>query len=439
MSSLKEKIEKNTATIAVIGLGYVGYPLASLFSNAGFPVIGYDIDESKVRRLNKKIVINGYYPHLSFIATDDPHMLKEAEIYLITVPTPLTKHDLPDLSFVVSASETIAKTLNRGKLVILVSTTYPETTEKIVKPILEKTGLKAGENFYLCYCPERYAPGNEEMRIENIPHLVSGIDEESRDLAFLLYSKILEKDKVIPVSSLKIAEAAKILENVFRNVNIALINEIAKIFDKMGIDTWEVIRAASTKPGGFLAHYPGPGVGGHCIPLDPYYLYYIARKHGMICQFIQLSGEINRSMPYYIVSIIDETLKKVGMSLNGAKISVLGVTYKQNVADTRESPAEVIIKELIQEGADVYVFDPHITETFGGKSVNNIEQAIKAKDCIALIVSHDKFNNIEEMINKFNPKICVVDTKNFINSNLLKSTVTYRCLGKGSICEIHKS
>ncbi|MFX0132457.1 MAG: nucleotide sugar dehydrogenase [Candidatus Hodarchaeota archaeon] len=432
MASLKEKIDNKSAVIAVLGLGYVGYPIASLFSNAGFRVIGYDVDISKVNVLGKRVNINGYAPDINFIASNNSDILSKAEIYIIVVPTPLTKNDIPDMSYVISASETIAKTLAKGKLVILVSTTYPDTTEKVVKPILEKTGLIAGEDFYLCYCPERYSPGNPMMRIENIPHLVSGIDEESKELAFNLYAKILDQKNVIPVSSLKIAEASKILENVFRNVNVALINEIAKVFEKMEIDTWEVIQAASTKPGGFLAHYPGPGVGGHCIPLDPYYLYYIAMKYGMNCQFIQLAGEINRSMPYHIVYLIEEILKKVGKTLRFSKVSILGVTYKPNVDDTRESPTEVIIKELIQSGVDVTVFDPYTTESFGGRLAKNIEQAIKGQDCVALIVSHDKFHNIEEIININNPNICIVDAKNTINPNLLKSTVKYRCLGKGS-------
>jgi UDP-N-acetyl-D-glucosamine dehydrogenase len=430
MTCLSDKIEENSATIAVMGLGHVGYPLASLFSNIGFPVIGYDIDKLKAKRHDEKIVMDGYSVSSSFTATNDPAMLKKADIYLITVPTPLTKHDLPDLSFITSASETIATTLDRGKLVILASTTYPGATEKIVRPILERTSLVAGEDFYLCYCPERYDPGNKNMRIENTPHIVSGINEESRELAVRLYSKIVGKDNVIRMSSLKSAEATKILENVFRNVNIALINETAKIFEKMGIDTWEVIQAASTKPEAFLVHYPGPGVGGHCIPLNPYYLSYAARTYGMECRFIELAGDINTSMPYHVVFLIRDILEKKGLSTCGAKVSVLGVTYKKNISDTRESPAEVLIRELIQEGTDVYVFDPHTTETFGGKSVKNMEEAIRGKDCVALIVSHNEFKNIEETINMINPEICVIDTRNFIKSELLKKTVTYRCLGK---------
>jgi UDP-N-acetyl-D-glucosamine dehydrogenase len=430
MNSLRDKIEENTATIAILGLGHVGHPLASLFSNAGFPVIGYDIDRSVVKRYSKKIIIDGYSVSSNFTATDSPNMLKKADVYIITVPTPLNKCDLPDLSFIVSASETIATVLKKGKLVILVSTAYPETTEKIVKPILEKTGLKAGEDFYLCYCPERFDPGNKTMRIENTPHLVSGINEESRELAIHLYSKILSKHKVVPMSSLKSAEATKILENVFRNVNIAFINEMAKIFEKMHIDIWEVIRAASTKPEGFLAHYPSPGVGGHCIPINPFYLSYIARKYDMDCRFVQLAEDINKSMPYHVVFLVGDALKNKGLSLRGAKVTVLGVTYKENVSDTRQSPAEIIIRELMKEGADVYVFDPCTTETFGGKPVKNMKKAIRDKDCVILTVPHNSFKNIEEMINVINAKTCVVDTRNFIRPELLKKTVTYRCLGK---------
>jgi UDP-N-acetyl-D-glucosamine dehydrogenase len=430
LNSLINNIKKNTAAIAVLGLGHVGHPLASLFSNAGFPVIGYDIDKSVIRRYRKKIVIDGYQVSPNFTATNDPNKLKKANIYFITVPTPISKNNLPDLSFIISASETIASVLDREKLVILVSTAYPETTETIVKPILEKTGLNAGEDFYLCYCPERFDLGNKRMKIENTPHIVSGINEKSRELAVLLYSKILGKNNVISVSSLKTAEAVKILENVFRNTNIALINEMAKIFEKMHIDIWEVIKAAATKPEGFLAHYPSPGVGGHCIPITPHYLSYAARKYDMDCRFVQLAEDINRSMPHHVVFLVKDVLKTRGIPLHEAKVTILGVTYKPNVSDARESPAEVIIKGLMQEGADVYVFDSHTTEKFGGKPVKNIKEAIKGKNCLVLTVPHDEFKNIEKIINTVNAKICVVDTRNFIKSELLKKSVVYRCLGK---------
>jgi len=429
---LKEKIQDKTAKICIIGLGYVGYPLACLFSK-NYQTTGYDVDRKKIDDIkNRKFCIKEYEHSSKFIPTNNPDDLKDGDAFFIVVPTPLKEGHLPDLKYVKNATKTISQYLKKENIVIVVSTTYPGTTEEVVQPILEKSGLKAGQDFYLCYCPERIDPGNERWRMEDIPTIIGSINKESQELACLLYSNILTStDKIIPVSSLKTAEATKIFENVFRNINIALINESAKLFGKLGIDTWEVIKAASTKPYGFLPHYPGPGVGGHCIPLDPFYLAYKAKKNGMDTRFIELAGDINKSMPYYIVSLVSDGLKKIGKKIRNSKIGVLGTSYKKNIPDTRETPSKIIIEELTDDGADVYVFDPHNDETFGGKKSDFIE-TVRDKDCIILLVDHEYYrkNKIEELISKNSPNSCVIDTKNFIKPELLSKTNYYRCLGK---------
>lgn len=428
---MKEKIEDKRAKISVLGLGYVGYPLACLFSQAGFKVIGYDVDKKKIDDIrNGKCLFEDFEPSSSFSATTRPEDIK-ADIFLITVPTPL-RGDLPDLSYIKAASKTIARVLEKENLVILVSTTYPGTTEEVVLPILESTGLKAGKDFYLCYCPERVDPGRKKWKPGTIPQVIGGFDEKSRELACALYSCILDSsDKLVPVSSLKAAEATKIFENVFRNVNIALVNETAKIFERLGIDTWEVIKTASTKPYGFKAHYPGPGVGGHCIPVDPFYLGYRARKEGFDTRFIQLAGEINRNMPYHVVRLASDTLKTKGKTLRGSKIAVLGATYKKNVPDVRESPTAVIVRELLNEGSDVWVYDALVDETFGARKGKDLEETVMEADCIILVVDHDHFNGLEKIITKKNPDTCVVDTRNFFKEKEFGPDITYICLGKG--------
>jgi len=429
---LKEKIENKTAKICIIGLGYVGYPLACLFSK-NYQTIGYDVNRKKIDDIkNNKFCLKGYEPSSKFVPTNNPDDLKGGDAFFIVVPTPLKEGYLPDLKYVKNATKTISQYLKKENIVIVVSTTYPGTTEEVVQPILEKNGLKTGQDFYLCYCPERIDPGNEKWHMEDLPTIIGGINKKSQELACLLYSNIITStDKIITVSSLKTAEATKIFENVFRNINIALINETAKLFEKLGIDTWEVIKTASTKPYAFLPHYPGPGVGGHCIPLDPFYLAYKAKQIGMDTRFIELAGDINKSMPYYIVSLVKDALKEIGKKIRGNKIGVLGTSYKKNISDTRESPSKIIIEEFIDGGADVYVFDPHNDETFGGKKSNLIE-TIKNKDCIILLVDHEYYrkNKIEELISKHSPDAYIMDTKNFIRPELLSETNHYKCLGK---------
>ncbi len=422
--------------IAILGIGYVGYPLACLFSRKGYSVVGYDVDSKRIEEVRaRKKIFPEYEPDYgNFLATNNTDDLRGSDVYIITVPTPLKKisemnSEIPDLSCVESACETIRRYLLKGNMVILESTTYPGTTREVVRPILERSGLKAGKDFYLCFSPERIDPGNKKWPIEKIPKIVGGINIESRDAVCALYKNVFEA--VVPVSSAEVAESAKILENIFRNINIALINEMAVIFEKMGIDIWEVIEAASTKPYGFMPHYPGPGIGGHCIPLDPFYFSYRAKQFGMEARFIELAGKINRDMPYHVISLAEEALKKTGRDIKNARVSVLGVAYKKNISDTRESPAEAVIHGLLKKTPHVFVFDPHTEETFGGVAVG-FEDALTGMDCIIPLVNHDYFreNDIEEKIVQFSPNCCIIDTRNFLDPKKLEKGVYYKCLGK---------
>lgn len=432
MTTLKEKIENGTAKIAVLGLGYVGYPLACLFSRAGFKVIGYDVDLERVEKIKNGNVFwaLNYRPNeKNFSVTDKELNLKEADVFIITVQTPLKYDNTPDLSYVESACEIIRKFIEKDKFVIMESTTYPKTTEEVIKPILEKSGLIGGKDFYLCFAPERIDPGSEKWGIENIPKIVGGINPKSTELGILLYSKIIKK--TIPVSSARVAEAVKMMENTFRNINIALVNEIVKVFDKLDIDIWEVIDAASTKPFSFMPHYPGPGVGGHCIPKDPFYLVYKAKKEGLDMPLVELGSLINHNMPFYIFDLIENTLNKIGKKFEDSKIGILGVTYKKNVPDVRNTPAKIVIEEICKRSNDVSVFDPYTNETFGGKR-EDLENTIKDKDCIVLLTNHDLFRKkqIEKLINKFSPNCCIVDTRNFFDKSKFNPGIHYKCLGK---------
>src|SRR5437763_6807153 len=364
---LRARIEARTARVAVLGLGYVGLPLAETFSWGGFPVLGFDIDPDKVRLLGEG---KSYIGHICaerveelleagrFEATTNPEELHGADALVICVPTPLGEAREPDLSFVVSTARTIRDHLRRGQLVVLESSTYPGTTDDVVRPILEETGLIAGTDFFLAYSPEREDPGNRDFATRNIPKVVGGIDDTSRDLAVALYRPVV--DGVVPVSSARVAEACKILENTYRAVNIALVNELKVVFDAMRIDVWEVIDAAKTKPFGFQAFYPGPGLGGHCIPIDPFYLTCAARKYGTATRFIELAGEINTAMPHHVVERVAAALNDGGKPVKGSGVCVLGVAYKKDVDDARESPAYAILDGLRRRGAVLSYNDPHV-------------------------------------------------------------------------------
>ncbi len=370
MNQWKERIEKKDVVVGVLGLGYVGLPLAREFASAGLKVVGFDIDEKKVRILNSGRSIIKHVPHEQvrrivktgrFRATSDMTRIKSVDAVLVCVPTPLTENREPDVQFIVSSAETIAKYLRRGQLIVLESTTYPGTTRELMAPILERSGMRAGRDFHLAYSPEREDPGNKEFTTRTIPKVVGGLTKTCLDMACRLYGAAIER--TIPVSSLEAAEAAKILENVYRCVNIAMVNELKVVFDRMGIDIWEVIGAASTKPFGFKAFYPGPGLGGHCIPIDPFYLTWKARQYGMPTRFIELAGEINTSMPHYVVARTTEALNERRKSLKGSKVLVLGLAYKKDIDDLRESPSIELIELLREKGAKVDYNDPYIPRT----------------------------------------------------------------------------
>jgi UDP-N-acetyl-D-glucosamine dehydrogenase len=365
--TLIKKIENREAAVGIIGLGYVGLPLAREFLKKGFNILGFDTDDTKIEKLSRG---ESYIKHIGdefvkefvlekqkFSATSDFSRLGEVDFIIICVPTPLDDHYNPDLTYVLDSTRVVAEHLKQGHVVVLESTTYPGTTEEKMLPVLEESGLKVGKNFYLGYSPEREDPGNKEFTTGDIPKIVSAMTEDGADILQVLYSQIV---KVVPASSPGVAEAAKILENTYRAINIALVNELKVIFDRMNIDVWEVIEAAKTKPFGFQAFYPGPGLGGHCIPIDPFYLTWKAREYDVLTHFIELAGEINNFMPYYVIEKVMKALNSLGHSMVGANILVMGVAYKPDVDDMRESPALKVIDLLIKEGALVEYYDPYI-------------------------------------------------------------------------------
>ncbi|PHS14138.1 MAG: UDP-N-acetyl-D-glucosamine dehydrogenase [Blastopirellula sp.] len=420
---LSLRIRSQTATIAIIGLGYVGLPLANAFINKGFSVIGFDIDDNKINALNagqsyinhiSNTTVKEWHKKKKFNATSDPTRLELADVIIICVPTPLTESREPDLTYVIETTETITSTLRSGQLIILESTTYPTTTTKCLKPILDKKGLKCGEEYFLAYSPEREDPGNPKFSASNIPKVVGGADKKSLKLATELYQQAIIE--VVQVSSTEVAEACKILENTYRAVNIALVNEMKVLFDKMGIDIWEVINAAKSKPFGFQPFYPGPGLGGHCIPIDPFYLTWLARKNGLTTRFIELAGEINSSMPNYVIQRLTEFLNEEGKSVNGSKITILGMAYKQDVDDDRESPSYILLQELLKRKAKVNYNDPYIPqigptrhhEIPNLKSIPLTAEYLASQDCVIIATNHSCYDY--ELIVKHSN--LVIDTRN---------------------------
>ncbi|MEQ8211635.1 MAG: nucleotide sugar dehydrogenase [Lacipirellulaceae bacterium] len=404
---LSQLIESKQAKVGVVGLGYVGLPLIRALVKSGFTTIGFDVDQRKIDRLNAG---ESYIAHITddeiaswtssgkLIPTADPGELAGADAVLICVPTPLTPSRDPDLSYVESTVKELAKVLRPGQLICLESTTYPSTTRDVIVPVLEATGLKAGEDFFVAYSPEREDPGNKDWSTGSIPKVVGGSDEVSGQLATQLYESVV--DKVVSVSSAEVAETCKILENTYRAVNIALVNELKVLCDKMGIDVWEVIDAAKTKPFGFQAFYPGPGLGGHCIPIDPFYLSWTARKHGLTTRFIELAGEINSAMPEYVVARLSEALNESGKPIKGSKIVVLGVAYKPDVDDDRESPAFRLMDLLMQRGADLSYNDPHVPQLkqvrkydySGFKSQELTPEFLAEQDCVLIATNHSAYD-----------------------------------------------
>jgi UDP-N-acetyl-D-glucosamine dehydrogenase len=422
---LLEKIQKRNATVGVIGLGYVGLPLAIQFVKSGFSVTGFDLDEEKVRYLREG---KSYIRHISaehvktlkesgsFKATTNFAGLKDTDCIIICVPTPLTKQREPDLSYVLNTARTIAKYLRKDQLVSLESTTYPGTTDTNMREILETTGLKAGKDFFLAFSPEREDPNNGNFSTRTIPKIVGGYTKNCLAVADALYSAIVEK--TVPVTSTRVAEAAKLLENIYRAVNIALVNELKLLFDRMNIDTYEVIEAAKTKPFGFQAFYPGPGLGGHCIPIDPYYLTWKAREYDFHTRFIELAGEINTNMPYYVVGKVADGLNRQGKCITNSKILVLGLSYKKDIDDTRESPSLKLIELLTEKGAHVDFNDPYIPRTkkmrmydLKKSSVPLTAATIKNYDCLVVATDHSCYDY--DFI--LQHALLVVDTRNATN------------------------
>ena len=399
MGQLEERIVSRRAKVAIIGLGYVGLPLAVGFAQKGFEVIGIDADKKRVSQIQKGLSyildvrlqdLKACVQRKKLRATSSYQAIRKADIISICVPTPLRKTKDPDLSFIVAALKGILPYFHRGQLIILESTTYPGTTEELILPLLESKGLKAGKDFYLCFSPERVDPGNPKYRTENIPKVVGGVTKECTSLGKLFYKQLVQE--VIAVSNPKVAEMVKLLENTFRSVNIGLVNELALMSHHLGIDVWEVIEAAKTKPFGFMPFYPGPGLGGHCIPIDPIYLSWKARLHGFEVRFIDLATVINSNMPRYVVERVNEILNNRGKAVKDARILILGVAYKRNVTDVRESPALEIAALLQEKGARVSYHDPYVpTLRLNGEKLASVSlgaKVLRESDCVVILTDH---------------------------------------------------
>lgn len=422
-ADLEQKINKKTARVGVVGLGYVGLPLLRAFIRAGFSTIGFDVDEAKVKKLNSG---ESYIKHIPsdwirewissgrFEVTADMSRLCEPDAILICVPTPLNESRDPDLQYIEGTTAAIAQVLRRDQLIVLESTTYPGTTREVMLPLLEETGLKVGQDFFLAFSPEREDPGNPNFSAERIPKVVGGIEPKSTQLALALYGHAVIQ--VVPVASAEVAEACKILENTYRAVNIAMVNELKVLFQRLGIDIWEVIEAAKTKPFGFHAFYPGPGLGGHCIPIDPFYLSWLARKHDMTTRFIELAGEINTSMPEYVIHRVICALNEHGKPLKGSRVCILGMAYKKDVDDPRESPSFALMEMLLDGGAVVTYNDPHIPRLpkmrhFRVPEMTSTEltaEFLASQDCVLIATDHSAYDF--EFIVRHTPLI--VDTRN---------------------------
>ncbi len=421
---LVSRIRSRSAHIGVIGQGYVGLPLALVFCEAGFDVTGFDLDPNKVEAISRG---ESYIKHIGpervasavasrkYRATSDFDRLRDCDAILICVPTPLGKHREPDNSYIHSTGREIAKRLRVGQLIVLESTTYPGTTDEELKPILEKSGHRCSKDFLLAFSPEREDPGRRDFTTKSIPKVVGGVDPVATEVAAMLYGAAMET--VVPVSSARVAESSKLLENVFRSVNIALVNELKVTFDRMGVDIWEVIEAAKTKPFGFMPFYPGPGLGGHCIPLDPFYLSWKAAEYGIWTRFIELAGEVNTQMPRYVVTKTADALNDEGKALKGARVLVLGLAYKANIDDDRESPSYELIELFQERGATVAYCDPYFPTTRKGRkhgleltSIPCTAEAFAGHDAVVVATAHDAFKDR----GLYRDVRLVVDTRNVI-------------------------
>jgi len=403
-SALLERVRSHQAVIGIVGLGYVGLPLALAFVEKSFRVLGFDVDPAKIEALSRG---ESYIKHLDveriasanatgrFAATADFARLAEPDAVIICVPTPLTPQREPDMSYVEQTAKQVRTTLRQGQLIVLESTTYPGTTDELLKGILEQSGLRCGTDFYLAFSPEREDPGRKDFTTTTTPKVVGGVDEASGDLAQALYDQVVAR--TVRVSTARAAEAAKLVENIFRAVNIALVNELKVVYDRMGIDIWEVLDAAATKPFGFMRFNPGPGWGGHCIPLDPFYLSWKAREYGVVPKFIELAGEVNVTMPRYVVNKLQEALNKLGKTVKGSKVLILGLAYKKDIDDTRESPAFEIMELLEELGASVSYHDPHVpvipptrrhADKAGLPSLSLTAANLEKQDAVVLVTDH---------------------------------------------------
>jgi len=418
--AILNKLNERSAVVGVIGLGYVGLPLAVEFGRAGLKVIGFDLDQSRVDAINRG---QSYIPDVptemvallasrgTLSAATDFSRLSEIDAVIICVPTPLRKTKEPDISYILAAAEQVKAHLHSTQLVVLESTTYPGTTDEVLLPMLEETGLKLDEDFFLAFSPERVDPGNKQFQTHNIPKVVGGVSPRSTEVAAALYQTIVSE--VHKVSGARVAETTKLLENTYRSVNIALVNEMAQLCYQLGIDSWEVIGAAATKPFGFMAFYPGPGIGGHCIPLDPHYLSWKARLHGFEARFIGLAEEVNSHMPAHVVQLVQGGLNSHRKAVNGARVLILGVAYKRDINDVRESPALAIVDQLMHKGAEVSYHDPFVPEMKldGRESLSSVpltDSTLSSCDCAVIVTDHSNFDYLR--VAKLAP--LVIDTRN---------------------------
>ncbi|MDP7135895.1 MAG: nucleotide sugar dehydrogenase [Candidatus Poseidoniia archaeon] len=414
---LQQRIKSREATVGVVGLGYVGLPLSIGFARAGFPVLGFDTDSQRVAQVNDGEQVMQHIPRKAMRelaqggeATADFARLGEADAVLICVPTPLDQHHQPDMSYVEAAADAIAATLRKGQLVALESTTWPGTTRELLLPRLEASGLRAGEDFFLVYSPEREDPGNANYGIGDIPKVVGGHTDACRDVAVALYESVVSR--TIPVSSPETAEATKLMENIFRAVNITMVNELKLVLDRMDVNIWEVVDAAATKPFGFMPFYPGPGMGGHCIPVDPFYLAWRAKEFNTTARFIELAGELNMAMTEHVGHRLLRTLNDDGKAIRGSRIMLLGVAYKRNIDDTRESPAGRLLELLEVKGARVSYHDPFVAEYRGCKSTPLTAKALRDCDAVLVVTDHDDVDYA--LVGEHVP--LVVDTRNVMAS-----------------------
>ncbi len=431
METKKMPVKKEK--VCIVGVGYVGFPLAAVAAYRGYNVLAFDLDRKKLKRIGKgENIFNEEFlepiiPRIKIKTTNDPKKIKGCNIYIIAVPTPVDERYYPDLGPIKKASETIARNMKKGALVIMESTVNPGVCENIVRPIFEKEGLKSGSDFHLVHCPERVNPGDPVWNVTNLPRIVGAMDKIGLIKAIKFYKNITS-GKVMPMRSIREAEAVKIVENSFRDVNIAFVNELARSFDKMDIDVTDVIKGASTKPFAFMAHWPGCGVGGHCIPVDPYYMIEKAKENDFDHAFLRRARAINNSMPYYTVELLQDTLDKIKKSLRGTKIGLLGVSYKANVGDWRESPSHKIIQILKNLDADFQVFDPYAPEH---STVKSLDELLKKSEALILATNHQQFLDIPIEKFKKNKIRVIIDGRNCLNKDAIeKAGILYKGIGR---------